>query len=301
MEAVGTYEDVLSATYTPSNNYNIILNKGDFTIHCRNIVEPTNWPANLTNQNNCFANADTIGLKDASEIQTLFASCNPVTNANEITVTAQDNATATRDCDWTWTRTFNISITGGCASTTKTMSVSGGDRNKPSFTVPVAKTVCPNTDGSYNIDPTVTGNVSNLSDDCHSAAQLTIDYSDSEPELLPSGKRQIIRTWTVTDACGNDSVQTQTITINPQVELTLTNATQTIFVGDPMEPVQVSYNYGSLTYSTLPDGLSYNSTSNVLSGTLTEVGEYSLPSRQAATRLPTAAANRKPSTSRWNA
>jgi hypothetical protein len=94
VEAVGTYEDVLSATYTPSNNYNITLNKGDFTIHCRNIVEPANWPANLTNQNNCFANADTIGLKDASEIQTLFANFNPVTNASEITVTAQGIANA---------------------------------------------------------------------------------------------------------------------------------------------------------------------------------------------------------------
>ena len=454
VEAVGTYEDVLSATYTPSDNYNVTVNKGDFTIHCRNIVEPANWPANLTNQNNCFANADTIGLKDASEIQTLFANCNSVTNAGEVTVTTQDNATATSDCGWTWTRTYNISITYGCASTTKTMSVSGrdqnsphlkadsilpsnenqnacfsqraaapstdvikalfeddcsnvsvsyegeiindehdcgwrttynyvvsdgcpanditiqlpqsggdltspvltgswpdnitgqnnclanadksglkdasyiqalyedfsgivtvtfkddtigndcawtitrtytvkdgcqnaldtdptmsvsgGDRNKPSFTVPVAKTVCPNADGSYNIAPTVTGNVSNLSDDCHSAAQLAIDYSDSDPELLPSGKRQIIRTWTVTDACGNDSVQTQTITINPLVELTLTNATQNIFVGDPMEPVQVSCNYANLTYSTLPDGLNYNSTTNVLSGTLMAVGEYSV-------------------------
>ncbi len=263
----------------PANNITIQLPQsgGDLTAP----VLTGTWPDNILGQNNCLANADKSGLKDASYIQSLYEDCSGI-----VTVTFKDD-TIGNDCAWTITRTYTVK--DGCQNaldTDPTMSVSGGDRNKPSFTVPVAKTVCPNTDGSYNIDPTVTGNVSNLSDDCHSAAQLTIDYSDSEPELLPSGKRQIIRTWTVTDACGNDSVQTQTITINPLVELTLTNATQTIFVGDPMEPVQVSYNYANLSYSTLPDGLSYNSTSNVLSGTLTEVGEYSVTFTASSNQTP---------------
>ena len=201
VEAVGTYEDVLSATYTPSNNYNITLNKGDFTIHCRNIVEPANWPANLMNQNNCFANADTIGLKDASEIQTLFANCNPVTNASEITVTAQDNAAATSDFDWTWIRTYNISITGGCASTTKTMNVSGGDHTAPALT------------GTWpdNISDVNSCLVDTLQNLLYTNAQVKALFSDCgeftvDSTLTISGDNCswiVTKAYTVKDACGN--------------------------------------------------------------------------------------------------
>ena len=288
-----TGNDVGQYIITPAGdvaqgNYAVTYDTALFTILCRNIVEPANWPANLPNQNTCFGNADTIGLKDASEIQTLFANCNPVTNASEITVTEQDNATATSDCEWTWIRTYDISITGGCASTTKTMSVSGGDHTKPSFTVPATAAVCPDTDGSYNIDPTVTGNVSNVSDDCHSAAQLTIDYSDSEPELLPSGKRQIFRTWTVTDACGNDSIQTQVIFINPMVELSVSPTLQTIILYDDIAPVTVTNAYSTLTDPVITlnnaattfdaAGLAIQETAHGLqiSGTPADTGTYKL-------------------------
>ena len=359
-------------------NYTVTYDTALFTILCRNIVEPTNWPANLPNQNTCFGNADTIGLKDASEIQTLFANCNPVTNASEITVTAQDNATATSDCEWTWIRTYNISITGGCASTTKamsvsggdhtapaltetwpsnienvnsclvdtlknllysnaqvkaifsdcgnftvdstltisgdncswtitktytvkdacgniyhtsgntlpSMSVSGGDHTKPSFNVPAAISLCANDDGSFNISPDITGNVTVATDNCTASDDLTVSFTDGDTITLPNGKRQTIRTWTVTDACGNDSSQTQTITINPPVELDVTNTTQTIILGENIENVHVSYNYADLSYSTLPDGLSYNSSTNILSGIPTEVGDYTVTFTAASDQTP---------------
>ena len=50
------------------------------------------WPTDITGQDNCFANADTTGLKDASEIKALYEDC------SNITVTVSDNATATDNC-----------------------------------------------------------------------------------------------------------------------------------------------------------------------------------------------------------
>lgn len=139
------------------------------------------------------------------------------------------------------------------------MSVSGGDYTKPSFTVPAAISLCANDDGSFNISPDITGNVTGAIDNCTASEDLTVSFTDGDTITLPNGKRQTIRTWTVTDACGNDSSQTQTITINPPVELDVTNTTQTIILGDNIEHVHVTYNYADLSYSTLPDGLSYNS------------------------------------------
>ena len=284
---IGSVDDVPVSTEsaTAVGNYLVTIASGTLTVNCRNLNSPTTWPDNIINQNNCFSDADTTGLKDASEIQTLYAESNQVAT-DEILVKMKDTPTKTDNCDWEWTRTYTIAITGGCDSVKKTMSVSGSNRNKPSFTVPATAAVCPDINGSYNIDPTVTGNVSNVSDDCHSEAQLSIDYSDSEPELLPNGRRQVIRTWTVTDACGNDSSQTQIISINPLVELDLNNPTQTIILGDNIEQVHVSYNYADLSYSTLPDGLSYNSSTNILSGIPTEVGDYTVTFTAASDQTP---------------
>lgn len=278
-----------------STTYNYVVSDGcpanDTIIHLPqsggDLTSPVltgSWPDDITGQNNCLANADKSGLKDASYIQSLYEDCSGI-----VTVTFKDD-TIGNDCAWTITRTYTVK--DGCQNaldTDPTMSVSGGDRNKPSFTVPVAKTVCPNTDGSYNIDPTVTGNVSNVSDDCHSAAQLTIDYSDSEPELLPSGKRQIIRTWTVTDACGNDSVQKQVIFINPLPEISVTPELQTIVLEDPITPVTVTSQYSQYITSAISLNNVATSFANVglgvqetaqgllqVSGTPADTGTYKL-------------------------
>ncbi len=243
-----------------------------------------NWPDNITGQNNCLQSADKSGLKDESYIETLYEDCSGI-----VTVTFDDDTTG-NDCEWTITRTYTVMDgCGNALATAPTMSVSGGNHRKPSFTVPAAATICPNTDGSYNIDPTVTGNVSNVSEDCHSEAQLSIDYSDSEPELLTNGQLRIIRTWTVTDACGNDSVQTQVIFINPLPEISVTPELQTIVLEDPITPVTVTNQYSELTSPALTinnvatsfanAGLQLQWTSQGLlqvSGTPADTGTYKL-------------------------
>ena len=283
-KAVGIYHDTISATYTTNNNYNVTIDKGDFTIKCRNVTmkSDASWPENLTGQNNCFADADTTGLKDAQEIQKLFE------HSDEVTVEIQDNATKTSNCDWEWTRTYTISVTGGCAPLTKTMSVSGRNFNKPSFTVPATAIICPNKNGSYNISPDTTGNVSNLFDDCHSSAQLSVTYSDSEIEPLSYGKRQIIRTWTVTDACGNDSSQTQVIILNPSAEITITPNPQTIVKEEPISKITVTNQYSTLNTPTITfnnvattfddAGLALQETAQgfQISGTPTDTGTYKI-------------------------
>ena len=123
-------------------------------------------------------------------------------------------------------------------------------------------------------------------DNCTASEDLTVSFTDGDTITLPNGKRQTIRTWTVTDACGNDSSQTQTVTINPPVELDVTNTTQTIILGDNIEHVHVTYNYANLSHSTLPDGLSYNPSTNILSGIPTEVGDYTVTFTAASNQTP---------------
>ena len=86
------------------------------------------WPEDLTGQNNCFANADTTGLKDAQEIQKLFE------HSEDVTVAITDIATKTDDCDWKWKRVYTITVTGGCAPVTDSMCVSGSDQTAPVLT-----------------------------------------------------------------------------------------------------------------------------------------------------------------------
>ncbi|MEE3485474.1 MAG: hypothetical protein VZQ98_14285, partial [Bacteroidales bacterium] len=85
-------------------------------------------PDNITEQDRCFANADTTGLLDASEMAAFYEDC------NTFTVTTSDEATATSNCGWTWVRTYTITdACGNTVSPAPTMSVSGSDRTAPQF------------------------------------------------------------------------------------------------------------------------------------------------------------------------
>ena len=286
-EAVGTYEDVLSANYIANTNYTVTINEGDFTINCRDIVEPTTWPEDITGQDNCFVEADTSGLEDAGAIQMLYAESNQVAS-NEITVKIKDNPTKTDNCDWEWTRTYTILITGGCDSVTKTMSVSGNDRTKPTFTVPNSSIQCAKDDGSFDIDPEITGNVTSAADNCTATADLDISYSDSKVDTLSSGIRTFTRTWTVTDACDNYSVQTQVFFINPLPEISVTPELQTIVLEDPITPVSVTSQYSQNITSAISLNNVATSFANVglgvqetaqgleVSGTPADTGTYKL-------------------------
>ena len=64
----------------------------------------TSWPANITGQNNCYANRDISGLYSNNQVKNLFADgC-----GGTITVTSSDAQTSTSNCGWTVTRTYTI-------------------------------------------------------------------------------------------------------------------------------------------------------------------------------------------------
>ncbi|MBR0054134.1 MAG: hypothetical protein IJP65_02370, partial [Bacteroidales bacterium] len=177
------------------------------------------WPANITGQDNCFANADTTGLLNDSEIKALFSDC------GSFTVTHTDAATLTDNCGWTWTRTYTIKdacnntyyVSG---TTLPTMSVSGSDQTAPDFVVPTDITVCRNTADTYAdvILPSLTGEPTELSDNCTTGGALAQNIAHEDtPVSNADGTVTITRAWTLTDACGNFTTKNQIITVNPYV------------------------------------------------------------------------------------
>lgn len=101
--------------------------------------------------------------------------------------------------------------TDACGNeTSSTTEFVYNDETAPSFTAPADITLECSTDLT---DLSLTGNASNVSDNC--AADVDVDYSDSastsEGSCLPDN--MITRTWIVTDGCGNETTATQMITL----------------------------------------------------------------------------------------
>ena len=221
-EAVGTYDDVLTASYTDNSNYTVMVDAGDFTINCRDITMKSgvSWPDNITGQGNSFANADTTVLKDAMEIKNLF------NNSDDITVNIVDEAIETNDCHWTWLRTYTLYITGGCTPLTRTMSVSG----KATKTEQLKHSICQGESYLWNENPrTESGEYTYTTtsvEGCDSVAtlQLTVNPVYNTPDvysvcdsLLWYGVKYTESTSAVTHTlstvAGCDSVMTLNLTI----------------------------------------------------------------------------------------
>ena len=88
------------------------------------------------------------------------------------------------------------------------------DIEAPTFTVPADLSV--ECDGDHS--PAATGDVTDEADNC--ALNLEATFEDEENFDQCGG--EIIRTWTLVDDCGNETVQVQTITIEPAAEPTIT-------------------------------------------------------------------------------
>ncbi len=106
------------------------------------------------------------------------------------------------------TRTWTL--TDDCGNTTvQTQTIWVEDDTKPTFTVPVDITIAKDVDCNYDADVAITGDVTDESDNCSSGLEAT--WSDAIAAGSCEGEELITRTWTLTDDCGNDSIQTQTI------------------------------------------------------------------------------------------
>ena len=173
----------------------------------------------VTLGNACYSADVTSHLKTNGDVWNMYSTdCN---NIHSLSVTSEDVVESASNCSWKVTRTFTI--TNGCVTETKTQSVSGGNTTAPTFAAPNNITVFRNLDSTYDIDPAVTGTVSNVSATC-STADTT--YQDSAPATNPDGSLTIVRSWTMTDTCQNATTKEQTITVKPaSVTVTITGNT----------------------------------------------------------------------------
>ncbi|MBK7709889.1 MAG: hypothetical protein IPJ37_02135 [Bacteroidales bacterium] len=96
------------------------------------------------------------------------------------------------------------------------MVITASDNTAPSFTAPADIYVCRNTDCTYDINPSATGDVTDEADNCTPGTSLDATYSDDLTNLINcTNSGYVLRTWTLTDAAGNSTMKVQTININP--------------------------------------------------------------------------------------
>ena len=165
------------------------------------------WPANLTNQNNCFANRDISGLLSTNSVKALYTdNC-----GGELTVTSRDTVTG-NDCEWTVTRTYTI--TDACDnSVTKTMSVSGSDKTAPALKVAGTWPSDITEQNNCFVNRDISGLLSTDSvkalytDNC--GGELTVTSRDTVTGN--DCEWTVTRTYTITDACDNSVTKTMSV------------------------------------------------------------------------------------------
>ncbi|MDP2424465.1 MAG: HYR domain-containing protein [Bacteroidales bacterium] len=109
------------------------------------------------------------------------------------------------------------------------------DTIAPSFTRPADITIFKSNDCSYNANPSVTGDVTDESDDCSTGLQAI--YNDFVSNGPCPGSKVINRTWTLSDGCGNAAApQIQTITVLDNTPPALSCPGNIIVQGLPLEP-----------------------------------------------------------------
>jgi hypothetical protein len=104
------------------------------------------------------------------------------------------------------------------------------DTSDPTFTAPPNTTIYKDASCQYNADPSITGDVTNEADNCDTSLNAT--YTDAVAAGSCQGEQIITRTWSLTDACGNNTTHTQTITARDNTAPTFTAPPNTTIYKD---------------------------------------------------------------------
>ena len=168
------------------------------------------WPANITNQNNCLANRDISGLlSDAQAAAKYTDAC-----GGTVTATHEDAVTG-NNCSWTVTRTYTIK--DACNnSTTKTMSVSGGDKTAPALSGTWPSNITNQNNCLANRD------ISGLLSDAQAAAKYTdacggtVTATHEDAVTGNNCGWTVTRTYTIKDACNNSTTKTMSVSGSDQ-------------------------------------------------------------------------------------
>ncbi|MCX6322165.1 MAG: gliding motility-associated C-terminal domain-containing protein, partial [Bacteroidia bacterium] len=155
-------------------------------------------------------------------------------NYGNITITFSDISTYKSDpasvlhYNYTITRKWRATdVSGNFSECTQTITVH--DFTAPKYTVPPTVTICRTSDYTYNIDPSITGDVTDESDNCTPGALLNATYTDDLSGLIDCNNSGfIVREWTLTDIEGNTSVKVQTIWVEPTPQVVPSTLSQKI-------------------------------------------------------------------------
>ena len=211
VEDVGTYENVLSASYVPNNNYHVAIDSGNFTISCRDLlnkIDSVYWPDNITDRNECYSPSNTEVLPSADSIKNLILANNDTLQSTDFLVTTKDSTISANNNGWEWARTYAISISNPnyCDQASRVIYVSGSDQSAPerSSAWPTIDSVdaCLNSVDLDNIIP----DSQTLFEDCSGLASVT--YTQDTTGNIGWSIR---RMYVATDSCGNTRLDTITV------------------------------------------------------------------------------------------
>ncbi|WP_163325912.1 PKD-like domain-containing protein, partial [Draconibacterium mangrovi] len=163
--------------------------------------------------------SDKIISKDANcDYDASVSVTGDVTDEADDCATSGLNATYTDvvlpgDCEGEEIITRTWTLTDDCGNTTtKKQTITVLDNEEPpTFTAPADITIYKDANCNYNASPSITGDVTDESDNCSTGLEAL--YSDATSTADNCGTIIITRTWTLTDNCGNVTSKDQFITI----------------------------------------------------------------------------------------
>ena len=162
----------------------VITCPGDVTIECDESLDP------MVNGN----------LGEATAMDNCMA---------DVTISYSDITISVTPCETVIERTWSAQDCGGTATCVQEISVQ--DTQAPTFTVPADIVIYVDAACAFNADVTITGDVSDESDNCDPSVEAT--YVDITNPGSCVGETIVLRTWTSIDDCGNSLEQVQTITV----------------------------------------------------------------------------------------
>lgn len=168
-------------------------------------------PSNITiyKDDNCLYNSD---IEFTGEVTDESDNCS-MNNA-----TYEDVIDSTNQCQITIQRTWSLMDDCGNAAEDQVQIITVQDSTAPTFTVPIDLIIYKDFDCSYSIDTTYTGDVTDENDNCGTGEAIFTDSVDST-DLC---QIKVLRTWSLTDNCGNSTNKIQQITITDTIPPTFT-------------------------------------------------------------------------------
>ncbi|MEM8908286.1 MAG: hypothetical protein AAGD05_10615, partial [Bacteroidota bacterium] len=162
--------------------------------------------------------ADTVLYLDVfCQVDTTIASTGDVMGETNGCVSSQatytDDLSNLTGCNTTGVLIRTWTLSDDCGNTTtQTQTITIRDTLAPSFTVPADITLIRDLDCQVDLTTATTGEVTDESDACSTG--LSASFVDDTSGLTGCNNTgTIVRTWSLSDDCGNTTTQTQTITI----------------------------------------------------------------------------------------